>query len=264
MDNDLDKFVKNEMKKAIHENKNKLSRSLIRKIPNTNISYNSVNIAVGKQGSGKGFMLIQEIIKISISSPNTHLLIYSNKTGKETDDTFESQKHLIRIPIVYVKHDDLPEFLQTLLDYKTLYDEIITKNLSDKIVDTQRDELFETLHISDFDRPVLHTLILLDDVAQAKILKNEKTFIQEMMTVCRHIHCSFFLSVQFWKTLTTNIKDNATTIFLFGGFSRRKISYFLSQVSTPLTLDEFWNEYKHLGLYQKVIINIESREIKYE
>ena len=124
MDNDLDKFVKNEMKIAIHENKNKLSRSLIRKIPDTNISYNSV----GKQNSGKGYMLIQEIIKISISCPNTHLLIYSNKSGKETDDTFESLKHLIRIPIVYVKHDDLPEFLQTLQGCKLSLEPLLTKN----------------------------------------------------------------------------------------------------------------------------------------
>ena len=151
------------------------------------------------------------------------MLIYTNKTGYPTDETFEAMKDLIRIPIVYVAHDNLTEFMQDFLMWKQFYKDVRDRNLGNLIIDEQREELFQRLHITDFNSPFLHTLILLDDVAQAKILKNEKTYIQEMMTQCAHINCSFFLSVQFWKSLTTNIKENATTIFLFGGYSKRTL-----------------------------------------
>jgi hypothetical protein len=236
------------------KNYSSVSSSLITKINNTNSYYNSINIAVGRQRSGKTHTLIREIIKISQLSPNTHMLIYCNKTGNTTDATFESMKALIKIPIKYVKHNDLPEFLQEFLMWKQLYNEIINNNLD--VIDSQRDELFDKMMIQDFSRPFLHTLILLDDVAQAKILKNEKTYIQELMTQCAHIHCSFFLAVQFWKSLTTNIKENASVVYLFGGFSKRQLVYILSQIGVPTDYNELWIRYSRLPKHDKIIIDI--------
>jgi hypothetical protein len=198
--------IDNDMNRIRQENEDNLSTALITKIPTTYCYYNSVNIAVGRQGTGKSYSLIREMIKISKVCPNTHLLIYCNKTGKPTDKTFEKYKKLIDIPILYISHSELEEFMKEFLNYKQLYNRIYEENLGDKIIDEQREDVFNNLYIDNFSSPFLHTLILLDDVAQTKILKNEKTYIQELLTQCRHINCSFFLAVQFWKALTVNIK----------------------------------------------------------
>ena len=256
--------TKEEMKRVNQKKKKKLSSSLITKIPETNVYYNSVNIAVARQRSGKTFTIIEEIINISKVCPNTHLLIYSNKTGYPTDDTFEEHKVNIRIPIVYVAHDKLPDFLKELFAWKQFYKEVREDEIQDLIIDEQLNGIFQNLYINSFDHPFLHTLILLDDVAQAKILKNEKTYIQEMMTQCAHIHCSFFLSVQFWKALTPNIKENVTTIFLFGGFSKRTLGYIFSQTNTSVNIDEFHPIYQSLADHQRVIIDSKTDNINFD
>ena len=48
------------------------------------------------------------------------MLIYANKTGYPTEETFEAMKDLIRIPIVYVAHDNLTEFMQDFFDVETI------------------------------------------------------------------------------------------------------------------------------------------------
>ena len=93
-------------------NRVKLNHALIKKIPHSFLYYNSVTIAVGKQRSGKTYSYIREIIKISENEPNIHVLIYVNRTGGESDQTFEAQKPLIKIPVIYVSHNELPDFMK--------------------------------------------------------------------------------------------------------------------------------------------------------
>jgi hypothetical protein len=151
-----------------------------------------------------------------------------------------------------------------MLNYKQLYKRIYEENLGDKIIDEQREDIFKNLYIDDFSRPFLHTLILLDDVAQTKILRNEKTYIQELLTQCRHINCSFFLAVQFWKALTVNIKENTSTVFVFSGYSKRQLRYIFSQTNTPVDLEQIWKLYSRMQKRSKLIVDSQTNEIFYE
>ena len=73
---------------CLESNLNKLEDELIREIhPQINVQYNSLNIAVGRQRSGKTYSIIREIIKISNVCPRTHLLVYINKEGAASDPT---------------------------------------------------------------------------------------------------------------------------------------------------------------------------------
>ena len=57
---------------CLYKNKPKLTQELINEIhPDINVPYNSLNIAVGRQRSGKTQTIIREIIKIS----NTSIII---------------------------------------------------------------------------------------------------------------------------------------------------------------------------------------------
>lgn len=235
--------------------------------PEINCYYNSVNVFVGRQGAGKGVQALTEIIKISRISPISHLLIYVSKYGTQSDKTFESMKHLIQIPIIYAKYKDddnnkdCIQVFSKIQCYKRLYEQIKNEHLEDKIDDEQKQEIFEALHINDFSSPTLHTLILFDDVANNPLLQ-KNGFFAEMLGVCRHIHCSFFLTIQFWKSITTEIKANVSTIYIFGLYSKQQLNVMLYQIPTHYTFEEIYEVYKQLEKHDCLIVDANSGIIK--
>ena len=243
------------------------TESLSKIHPEINCYYNSVNVFVGRQGAGKGVQALTEIIKISKVSPTTHLLLYVSKYGTESDKTFESMKHLIQIPILYVKYKDddknkdSVQVFSKIQCYKRLYEEIKNKHLEDDIEDDQREEMFEVLHIKSFDAPTLHTLILFDDVANNPLIQ-KNGFFAEMLGVCRHIHCSFFLTIQFWKSITTEIKANVSSIFIFGLYSKQQLHVMLYQIPTHYSFEEIYECYKSLQKHDCLIVDANAGEIK--
>ena len=250
-------------------NNNSTATESISKIhPEINCYYNSVNVFVGRQGSGKTLQAITEIIKISKVSPITHLLIYVSKYGTPSDKTFESMKHLINIPILYVKYEDKDDINKDSIQvfskiqcYKRLYEQIKSEHLEDKIDDEQKEEIFDVLHINDFSAPTLHTLILFDDVANNPLIQT-KGFFAQMLGVCRHIHCSFFLTIQFWKSITTEIKANVSTIYIFGLYSKQQLNVMLYQIPTHYSFDEIYNVYQDLEKHDCLIVDANSGDIK--
>ena len=123
---------------CLNKNKFKLQDELIKKIHDQiYVQYNTLNIAVGRQRSGKTHTIIKEIIKISQVSDRTHLLIYINKEGAPSDPTFESLKDLIYIPIEYVSEKDAEKYVQDILKWKMLYNYIKDNHIEDKIDDNK-------------------------------------------------------------------------------------------------------------------------------
>lgn len=229
-----------------------------------NVFYNSVNVFCGRQGSGKTFTSMKEAIKISRVSPETHLLIVICKDETSTDPTVESLKPLLNIPIVYVAEDEAIDYVKNLLEYKRFYDFIKAEHLENRIVDEQVDEVFEVLHINDWKRKWLHTLMIFNDIAKSKLLKRPDGYFNQLFPICRHIQCSFFLNVQFWKSIQTEIKANITTAFIFGGFSRQQFLYIIHQLPVSVGTDELFNVYKQLSKNEKMIINCETTDIAVE
>ena len=249
-------YVHNMVKECLQKNKSQIANALIKKIHrDINIYYNSVNIFVGKQGSGKTLSAVEEIIKISHVPNAAHLLVYVSKTGDKKDVTFESLRELIDIPIAYVSQDDAEEYVNALLNYKQLYYTIRNEHLEDRIIDEQRNDIFKALKVNDFNCPMLHTLILFDDIANNKLLANEKSYFNNLMTTCRHNHVSFFLNVQFWKSLSTTIKSNVSTVFVFGTYSKEQLRYITHQITMNKSFDELYDEYRFMDKHSKIIID---------
>ena len=88
-----------------------------------------------------------------------------------------------------------------------------------------------------------------------------KGFFAEMLGVCRHIHCSFFLTIQFWKSITTEIKANVSTIFIFGLYSKQQLNVMLYQIPTHYTFEEIYEVYKQLEKHDCLIVDVNSGEI---
>lgn len=228
-------------------------------IKNTNTPLNSLNLFVGKKGSGKTVTAIKEIIKISENSPETHMLIYINKTGTQHDKVFEELKHLIDIPILYCSWQNAVEALENIFEYKKLYDSIKKNNLDNELQPNHFEELKENLYVVDTARPFLHTLIFFEDTAQSPLMKTK--LIKSLLAECRHYQVSCFLPVQYWKSLDSFIKENANKIYYFGGFPPKSFHYFLSQVPVQHDHHELLREYQKLSISDIMVVDAYSGDV---
>jgi hypothetical protein len=241
---DYNEFTQYRLTQALNENKDKLQGAQRKKIPGTMVYQNSLNILCGKQGSGKTMTAIKEIIKISENSPETHLLIYINKTGKHDDLAFEATKNLIKIPIQYVPQDKATDYLKNFFDFKQAYKEYKENDLFKEAPKSALKELQKVLYLEHFNYKFLHTIIMFEDTSNSPLLKNE--YIRDLLATCRHKQVTCFLQVQFWKSLPSTVKENASLVFFFGGFPPRAFYYLVSQVSTQEDHHELYQKYKKL------------------
>jgi hypothetical protein len=125
-----------------------------------------------------------------------------------------------------------------------------------------RNELFENLFVEDFRKDYLHTLILTEDATNAKVLRKPDSYINDLLTRCAHTQFSFFILIHYWKALTTNIKANLSTIYIFRGYSRQQLTYMLYQMNLPVSVKELWNSYAGMGEYGKLMIDCNMCEHK--
>ena len=260
------------VRKCLNAHQAEIDKEKLERIHPQSYCYkNSVNILVGKQGSGKTFTCAYEIAKISQIHNETHLLIIVCKDENKEDPTIRSLSSMINIPIEYVCESDAEHYMRKLLMYKRLYDEIKEKHLENCVDDEQVDELFNVLKISDFSRDYLHTILLFNDIAKSKLFNKATAgpkeraaytnYFNQLLPICRHIQCSFFLNVQFWKSLPPELKANATIIIIFGGFDIRQLYYIFSQVPTAMSVKEILPEYRMLNKHDKIVVDCETGDV---
>ena len=243
-------YVRGVVNKTLNSKKDVSNNALIKCIhPDINVRYNSVNVIVGKQSLGKTVVALEEIIKISLLGTH-HLLIYVTKNGDENDLSFQSLKHLIKIPYVTVSEKDSKPFIEELIAAKNLYYQIRREHLENKIVPEQREALFEVLHVDDFDKPTLHTLVLFDDISNNKLFSSEESFFSQQIRRCRHTNMTYFLLIQGWKGIKPHVKNEITTLFIFPCFNRQQLHFIYSQSASNLDFDEFYQLYQQMVQYK--------------
>ncbi len=254
----------------LHDAMNEALNSNIQEVRDSDVSpihknihcyYNSVNAFVGPQGTGKTYSAMDEILKIMLASPKTHLLIYISEFGEETrDPTIEKLKHLLKKPIVYITYEEAEDWFKEFIKYKRMYNDIKAEKLEDRVETSQAEEILNALYVDDFSASCLHSLVLFDDVYDNPLLR-PKTFFTRMLKLCRKIYCSFFLTFQDWKGVIPEIKSQTTTAFIMGGFSKEKFSYICRQIASKFDKDDLWRVYKTLNGSDKLIINNRTRNV---
>lgn len=243
-------YVKHEISNTLNASFRNTNGNMINELHrDIDVRLNSVNVIVGKQGSGKTVVALQEIIKLSQIVKNNesfHLLVYVTKNGDENDRSFQSLKHLISIPYVTVSESRIEDYIKTLISAKNLYYTIKREKLMDKIDDDQQKDMFDVLHINDYDNEFLHTLVLFDDISNSKLFNNESSYFSQLIRRCRHINMSFFMLIQGFKGLKPHVKNEITTLFIFPSFNRQQVNYIYSQSASNLSLHEFQQLYSQL------------------
>jgi hypothetical protein len=264
MSDELD-FLNYVIEATISRGKKQLKRENIGKInPQLHTNYNSINILVGRQNSGKTYSVLKEIIKISHIDPKTHMLIYVTKNGEANDVTFETLKNLINLPVVFTSQDNAEKVVKSILEYKQLYNRVKAEHLENKIIDEQVQELRDSLMIKDLRQPFLHTILFFEDTANSPLFKKPTQFFPQLVAKCRHVGCSFFFAVQFWKSLPTELKANVSTIYIFPSYSKQQLHYILYQIPLSETFDVIYEIYQKLGPHDKIIVDAINGNIQVE
>ena len=211
--------------------------------PEVNLYYNTLNLFLGQRGSGKTFNSFNEMAMICRVPNKFHLFIYvSNNLN---DETFKRFKYLITQPIVQIKYDDAEAYLQKIIECKQDYDIIKEKHLEKILKPDYEKKIKETLYIDNFDAPTLHTLVLYDDAMNVFKKNTSKQF--RWLLENRHTRITYILCLQDWKGISSELKANLDSVWIFGGYPRNRYSYFFQQLACPMDKELMYHKYVQLN-----------------
>lgn len=246
----IGQMIRAKVMATLGTNGSNTSGALIKEIhPDINVRYNSVNVIVGKQSLGKTVVALEEIIKISLLNTH-HLLIYVTKNGDENDLSFQTLKNLLKIPYVVISEKQSVPFITELIAAKNLYYQIRREHLEEQLDPEQMTALFEVLHVDNFDKPFLHTIVLFDDISNNKLFSSEESFFSQQIRRCRHTNISYLLLIQGWKGIKPHVKNEITTLFIFPCFNKQQLHFIYSQSACNLSFDEFYDFYRQMVEYK--------------
>ena len=252
-ENNYENEVNNAIDNIIDYELNTGRKKLISKISdNINFKYNSFNIFLGKQGTGKTTSILKELMKLSTIKNDYHLIIYVSNNS--SDDTFNKLKNYINIPIVKTDYQHLNQQFEQLIKLKDTYNKMIDGQIP------KSDEILANLYINDFSKDRLHTFILMDDAAF--VLKNENNPWFKWLCQLRHLNTTVALCLQIWKSINPSLKSQITSINIFKGYSRQQLNFIYQQIAVDVDFNEFMRMYNKLNTRQKLIIDCVEGEIK--
>lgn len=190
--------------------------------PQLNFYYNSFNIILGKQGSGKTTLFLKEMIRLSVvpSSFDRILLITNNGM---MDMTFLKLKSLIKLPIHVANFEEGTEILKKYFQERD-------KNSSN------------------------HIIVLIED-GSFLLSKDDKQW-GDWICRLRHLRMTLFINIHIWRTLNPVYKTQISCVFIFKGFSKEIFQHIFRQTSSDSTKEVGY--YMYVTLTQDQILKIDN------
>ena len=208
--------------------------------PEINFDYNSILLVIGQTGSGKTFNVQNELVALSHIKHDFVQIVYV--TNNPNDLTVVKMKELISVPIDFVSYDESEEYITELREYIQAYDEIKEKHLENVITDECREDILDHLHLHNFSKKNIYTIIIYDDAMNVFKKPNSKEF--KMLFEYRHFKTTYILMMQSMKGLLSEVKAQLGGLWLFGGFNRQQFCYMMNQICLPISKEAFWNIYR--------------------
>ena len=189
--------------------------------PQIDFYYNSFNICLGKQGSGKTTFMMYELIKLVQIESLYNAVLYISAT--ENDYTFNTLKKLIgnKIPIY---HTTFEQSIEELTNY------------------------FET-----YKTGINHIFIIIED-GSFLLSKENKTWYTWICSL-RHLRATIWMNLHIWKAINPTLKSQITSVFVMKGYSREQMQYVYRQSCIDKDFSEFFGIYSILKNYQVLGIN---------
>ena len=129
--------------------------------PEINFDYNSILLVIGQTGSGKTFNVQNELVALSHIKHDFVQIVYV--TNNSNDLTVMKMKELINMPIDFISYDESEEYITELRQYIQAYDEIKEKHLENEITDECREDILDHLHLTNFTKKNIYTIIIYDE-----------------------------------------------------------------------------------------------------
>jgi hypothetical protein len=161
----------------------------------------------------------------------------------------------MQIPVIFFSYGDAEERVNKVLEYKKLYNTVKRDHLENDIEDDQVQEIYNTLSITDFHKPFLNTVIYFEDCVNNQLFKKPTNYFPQLVAKCRHNGLILFFAVQYWKGLPTELKANASTIYIFRDFSKQQILYIFHQTPLKHNLYHVYETYQRLRGHERLVID---------
>ena len=220
---------------------------------------NSVNLLIGKKGSGKTYNVFREIIKLRhVPNHNYTKLLYVS--DKAYDPTYDRLKHLIPLTVEKVKYENAADSIQQVSEAKVAIHDIIKNEINlDDITEESKENIQNILGTNEIshEKSTYHTIVLLDDcqnVFDRKTRQNERLF--KLLFENRQPKITYFLTMQDPKHLDSSLKQNLDSCWFFGGFTEHKFKYLMNDIPHEGDLIEVWETYRQLTKNQAIIFFI--------
>jgi hypothetical protein len=231
--------------------------------PELNFYKNSMNLLIGRRGSGKTYNVTYELIKLSQLPGYGGYTAFVIISDKENDSTInECLKH-IKLKVVQCNYDNAMKTLGDIIEGKTAYDQVIENNLEDRLTDKSKEDILLRTSDRAFYDTIPHTAILMDDAIN--IFKRKGyTKLHDLLFRNRQPRFTIFICAQDPYSIPVTIRRNLDSLWLFGGFQDRSMFMkLLSQFSPGRdNKEDTWEEYHELGVHDAMQFNIRSTGIE--
>ena len=253
---DIDKLADND----INNNEYDASEEIQSGIDNDlYFKYNSVNLVIGKRGSGKTYMVMREMLKLAHqmkiwnmgakeldadSNPRYTQIYYI--TDKLRDDTCERMRYYIEklgLQFIWEKTENALEIIQYvsaikafLADPSQYKEELQTPDFIQ-----QCREALNINPIALSDAPLPHTVIIFDDCIG---LFNKHSPLSKKLFENRQSRITYFLILQDVQGISPSMKANVDSLVFFGGFPKHKwnsLMYQMPVVDSGYTYEGFYH-----------------------
>ncbi len=226
---------------------------------------NSVNLLIGKKGSGKTYNVFRELLKLKfVPNHNYTKLIYV--TDKAYDPTFERVKDLLLeiMEVDRVPYAEAVEKIREASNAKSTAHMIHEGEASlDDLTEESTEKMLDGLGIDDpeqvLEQDVFHTAVLLDDcqdVFEKRTPQNRELF--KLLFENRQPKITYFLTQQDAKGIDSSLRQNLDAVWVFGCFAWNKFNYLMFQVPHEQDAKELWEIYKQITKNQCLIFVIEQ------
>lgn len=183
--------------------------------PEIYFRYNSVNLVIGKRGSGKTYTTMRELLKLPVllgrKNPFTQIHYV---TDKFNDDTVEKFRPLFEEAGIFFNWVPTGSALKLI------------QGLSQVKANINQDPIFkECLNYRGSGLP--HTLIVFDDCIG--LFKKDSPLSKKLFEN-RQSRITYFLLLQDTQGLSPSMKANIDSLTLFGGFPKHKYQVLMYQL----------------------------------
>lgn len=205
---------------------NRNEENLISQIDhNLDFYYNSLNICLGKPGTGKTTLLLKQLMILNNVPHNYGLIVYLSNT----EDKFfmETIKMFNKIPFV---HKEFEEGTESLDEY---------------LQSEERN---------------FHIFVIIEDATG--LLEGRNFMWEQWLIKLRHLKMTVWINLHDWVGISPKIREQVSTVFICRGYGKQKCGIIFRQLNIPYDCKIAQGIYNQIRQYQYLKIDNIKGKIK--